>query len=320
MAHELEIVNGQAQMAYVGEVPWHGLGTAVPADLTSEQMMQAAGLDWTVEKMPSYYDGPDGKLLTGQHALVRSTDRKILTNISDNWEPVQNADAFQFFHDFVMDGDMEMHTAGSMFGGKRVWALAKVKESFEVMDGDKVENFLLFSNPHEYGRAIDVRFTSIRCVCNNTVTLAINEQVDRWIRLNHRRKFDAEAVKKMLGIAKVKFNQFEEVSQFLASRKAASDDVIRYLAEVFPSASKNRPSDADYLSRPAEKVLANLETQPGAEFGEGTWWQAFNAVTYTADHILGQSVETRIQSSWYGQNRLRKITALEKAVEYAEAS
>ena len=29
MAHELEIVNGQAQMAYVGDVPWHGLGTKV---------------------------------------------------------------------------------------------------------------------------------------------------------------------------------------------------------------------------------------------------------------------------------------------------
>ena len=30
MAHELEIVNGNAQMAYVGDVPWHGLGTKVP--------------------------------------------------------------------------------------------------------------------------------------------------------------------------------------------------------------------------------------------------------------------------------------------------
>ena len=29
MAHELEIVNGQAQRAYVGDVPWHGLGTKV---------------------------------------------------------------------------------------------------------------------------------------------------------------------------------------------------------------------------------------------------------------------------------------------------
>ena len=50
MAHELEIVNGQAQMAYVGDVPWHGLGTKVPADLTPDQFMEKAGLNWSVEK------------------------------------------------------------------------------------------------------------------------------------------------------------------------------------------------------------------------------------------------------------------------------
>ena len=72
------------------------------------------------------------------------------------------------------------------------------------------------------------------------------------------------------------------------------------------------------MSRPAEQALAVLETQPGAEFGKGTFWQAFNAVTYTTDHLLGHSQETRLQSAWYGSNRQRKIVALEKAVEYAE--
>ena len=49
MAHELEIVNGQAQMAYVGELPWHGLGTKVEQDLTPGDFQKVAGLDWTVE-------------------------------------------------------------------------------------------------------------------------------------------------------------------------------------------------------------------------------------------------------------------------------
>ena len=42
MAHMVET------MAYAGEVPWHGLGTKDPADLTPEQFMVKAGLDWTV--------------------------------------------------------------------------------------------------------------------------------------------------------------------------------------------------------------------------------------------------------------------------------
>ena len=52
MAHELEFVNGKAQMAYSGAKPWHSLGTEVPADLTPTQMLEAAGLDWEVRKHP----------------------------------------------------------------------------------------------------------------------------------------------------------------------------------------------------------------------------------------------------------------------------
>ena len=56
MAHEIEFVNGVAQMAYAldGGVPWHGLGFAVSGDLTPQQMMEKAGLEWDVEKVPAY--------------------------------------------------------------------------------------------------------------------------------------------------------------------------------------------------------------------------------------------------------------------------
>ena len=54
MAHEIEMVNGVASMAYAGEVPWHGLGKKVLPDLTPEQMLEEANLDWTVSKVPAY--------------------------------------------------------------------------------------------------------------------------------------------------------------------------------------------------------------------------------------------------------------------------
>ena len=70
---------------------------------------------------------------------------------------------------------MEMHTAGSLKGGQQVWALAKIKESFDVFGKeDTVESYLLFSNPHQYGKSIDIRFTPIRVVCNNTLTFSLN--------------------------------------------------------------------------------------------------------------------------------------------------
>jgi len=81
MAHELEVVNGQAKMAYAGDVPWHGLGTQVSDTIDSDGMMKAAGLDWSVSKQPMYYVddlGHKGEI-PGKSALVRSSDKKSWT-------------------------------------------------------------------------------------------------------------------------------------------------------------------------------------------------------------------------------------------------
>jgi phage/plasmid-like protein (TIGR03299 family) len=320
MSHEVET------MAYAGELPWHGLGTKVPGDLTPAQMLQKAGLDWSVMKIPSFIETPnDGafgfnreveKIATGQSALVRSSDYSILTNVSDNWEPVQNSDAFEFFHEFVMAGDMDMHTAGSLKNGTIVWALAKIKESFELFGQDTIESFLLFTNPHIYGRCIDVRFTPIRVVCNNTLTLSLQSKGDLMVRLNHRRAFDPEFVKKALNMAQTQMWTYKDVGQFLGSRNYTKESLTNYMRDVFPVTGKQAGTDA--ISRPAERALEVVETQPGAEFAPGTFWNAFNAVTFLADHELGHSADTRLTSSWYGVNRDRKNAALKKAVEYAE--
>jgi len=311
MAHEVET------MAYAGESPWHGLGTPVHNDLTPDQMLVKAGLDWTVDKVPSFVNINGEQIQTGQQALVRSSDNSILSMVSDDWNPCQNHEAFEFFNDFVMEGDMEMDTAGSLKQGKNVWALAKVKDSFEILGGDKVESYLLFSNPHEYGRCIDIRFTPIRVVCNNTLTLSLAGKSDLMVRLNHRSKFDPAMVKQTLGIASKKLGTYKDMAEFLASKTYTSESVVEYLKEVFPSLTKK---DNSIMSRPATQAFEVLETQPGAEFGKNSFWQAFNATTYVVDHVLGHSQETRLQSAWYGDNRKRKLVALEKAVEFAEAA
>jgi len=319
MAHEIEMVNGKAQMAYAGDVPWHGLGSKVPADLTPEQMLDAAGLNWSVEKIPAYAEIAGKQVKIGQSALVRSMDDKILDVVSDDWNPVQNAEAFDFFNEFVAAGDMEMHTAGSLKGGQIVWGLAKVKESFELFKGDQIDSYLLFSNFHKYGFSTDVRFTPIRVVCNNTLTLSLNSAVERMAKISHRKVFKPESVKEMLGIATDKLAKYKEMAAFLGSKRAKDEDIVEYFKRVFPVTGSNENKKKE-ISKSAETALSILHTQPGAEYAEGTWWQPFNAVTYFADHLAGRTADTRLTSAWYGYNKGVKTKALELAVEMAEAA
>ena len=322
MAHELEIVDGQAQMAYSGSVPWHGLGTRVPADLTSDQMLDAAGLNWRVKKIKAYAldeENEDNVYDIGHSALVRCSDGKMLDVVSDDWNPVQNQEAFDFFDEYVRAGDMEMHTAGSLKGGQIVWGLAKIKESFDLFKGDQIDSYLLFSNFHKYGHSTDVRFTPIRVVCNNTLTLSLNSKVERMVKISHRRKFDASNVKEMLGIATDKLVKYKEMAAFLGSKQAKNENIVDYFKRVFPVSGDVENKSKD-LSKNAQTALGILHTQPGANFAEGTWWAPFNAVTYMTDHLIGRSADTRLTSAWYGANKNLKLKALELAVEMAEAA
>lgn len=324
MSHEIETIAyahkiGSNVESY--QVPWHGLGTPVMNDLSPREMLVQAKLDWSVDRYSQFVEIDGEKVSTGKDVLVRSSDKKILTHISEDWEPVQNEEAFDFFTDFVHSGDMEMNTAGSLKGGNMVWALAKIKDDgFTLFNNDKVEGYLLFSNPHEYGKSIDIRFTAIRVVCNNTLTLALNAKSDLMVRLNHRRKFDPEMVKNTLGLAKNNMNAYKEMAEFIANKKFSVEKMIQYYQEVFPLMSNNDNHDLTKLSRPGKIAYEALETQPGAEYGNGSWWQVYNSATFAIDHLLGRSVDTRLTSAWYGGNRQRKVEALKKAVEFAEAA
>lgn len=314
MSHEIET------MAYAGEVPWHGLGERVSNDLTPVQMMQKSGVDWSVSKQRMYI--LDKITVPNKMALLRDGDNKVLDIVGNDWEPVQNSEAFNFFNEYCAAGDMEMHTAGSLMGGKIVWVLAKINESFDVLPGDQIDNYMLFTNPHTYGKTLNIRMTPTRVVCNNTLQMSLSATSKNEVTLNHRREFNPEMVREQLGIAHQKFEQYKEFATFLSKKKAKFSDVIQYMNSVFPHSNTKGKEVKDYsdLSTSAKQAVDILETQPGANFAKGTWWNAVNSVTYMTDHVLGRNSETRLVSSWYGNNSSRKVKAVNLAIEMAEAA
>jgi phage/plasmid-like protein (TIGR03299 family) len=326
MSHAIEFINGVPCIAYAGETPWHSLGEqATEAEQRDPRAFQKkAGLDWKVEKQATYTRVRGNWIKLDKKALVRDVDSKVLTVTSADWEPVQNDEAFDFFYDLVNAGRMTIETAGSLMDGRKVWVLARITEAFNLrVNGreteDRIDGFCLLTNPHEYGKSIDGRFTGVRVVCNNTHQLAMNSPSKGIVRLDHRRKFDAGKMRDMMGLAHTGMEEYQQQAEFLASKRYAEETIKEYLSKVFPHGDSERASKGD-LSKSGLAALGILDTQPGADVAPGTWWNAYNAVTFVTDHYMGRSADNRLTSAWYGHNRKKKEDAMSSALEFATAA
>jgi phage/plasmid-like protein (TIGR03299 family) len=326
MAHELEVKNGKASLAYAksGGVPWHGLGAVGDESWTLEQWGKEAGVLYTVEKRPNFFQAADGTYYpTGQISLVRDRDNAFYGNASEGWNPIQNAQALEFFRDFVEAGNMTLETVGSLKNGQVMWAMAKVKEgAFTILKKDRIEPYLLFANPHIVGRAGSVRSTSVRVVCANTMAQAMKAGSKSEVRFAHTTKFDPQMVKDALGLSIDGMSEYKKQAEFLAKRRVKDEDVVTYFKRVFdlnelPGLTAGEKAANVRTQRQVDLLKDILVTQPGAELGKGTMWAAFNATTFFMDHKIGKSADARLHSAWFGQNATRKQKAMDLALEMA---
>ena len=67
--------------------------------------------------------------------------------------------------------------------------------------------------------------TTIRVVCNNTLTIALNGATGA-IKVPHSTNFDAQAVKKQLGIAVSSWDSFMYRMKTLSERKVKSHEAM----------------------------------------------------------------------------------------------
>jgi phage/plasmid-like protein (TIGR03299 family) len=316
MSHNIETI------AWASTKPWHNLGVQVSNDLTPEEMMIASGTNWNVSKHPMFVRLNDKVSINvpNKSALLRDDTNTVLDVVGgDDWYYTQNSEAFQFFNEFVQRGDMTMETAGSLQNGKIVWVLAKVKESFEPVDGDVVESHLLFTNYHKYGFSRDIRFTPTRVVCNNTLTMALNSTANRLFKASHRIQINDEMVKETLGIAHASMYEYKERAEFLTSKRYDDESLQNFINNVFPTLSVKKEEKVK-VSKNAKLVMSAIEHQPGVEFAPGSWWQALNSVTYVTDHLLGRTDDTRVYNMWYGTTKDLKTKAYNLALDFASKS
>lgn len=321
MAHNLTIENGNAQMMYYGEIPWHGLGTRLQKPATSEEAIEAAGLNWEVVKKPVYVKLDKRFQVKDTFAMVRKdkwakNECDILGVVGKNYTPVQNKDAFEFFDSIVGDKKAIYHTAGSLSDGKIIWILAKLPGYIRVIGNDISEKFLLLSNSHDGTSMVQIKFTPIRVVCQNTLTIAMNK--GETLKVKHSRdvKDKLKQASELLGIVNDKYDTIERSFKNMTKVKLNDKRLNEYIKTVFPDPADELQYATVDNNREMVRELFDQGLGNNLPGVAGTLWAGYNAVTELIDHkITKQNKDMRTKSIWFGNGYNVKQKAFDVATE-----
>lgn len=268
-------------MFYVRIPPWHNLGICVEEALCSAQALEKSGLDWTVTQRPIMT--ANYQPIHGYKANIRDSDNQVLGVVTDRYTICQNAEAFAFTDALLGEG-VKYETAGSLQGGRRVWMLAKLPESYFI-GGEEIEPFLVFSNSHDGSAAIKVCMTPVRVVCQNTLNLALNGARRSWsakhtgsiqIRMHEAR----ETLELAHGYMEKLGSEFERLSRI----RLSDEKVLEFINELLPLPDEATDIQKKNVRLLQDDVKARYFEAPDLRDIEKTGYRFINAVSDFSTH------------------------------------
>lgn len=338
MAHEIETA------MFVKHPAWHQLGRVLENAPDARTAIREGGLDWPVELRNVYYQsGKAIREIKDRRAVVRvlPAGRKtaqglampegdeVLSIVSSDYHPVQNAEAFSFFDPVVQTGKVAFEAAGSLCGGRRIWVLARVGEAFDVARGDQVKPYCLFCNSHDTTLAVIIQMTSVRVVCQNTLLQSLGSGAPM-----HRLRHDKQVGAQMKNV--------QDVLGFLQRRAVGMRDTYRSLVQTSMNDVKFDRMIREalaYTKMPVDEVAVSDEAFEREErlrkrfearcdviedlhergagatpATRGTLWGGLNAITEFADHIMGERARDHANYGLFGDARKVKDRAYASAI------
>lgn len=314
MAHELSIINGTAELAYlVTEGPcWHELGQAVSVDATRNEWLQACNIaNWQFERRKALMmvDGAIHAVPNVCH-IARDDNHKVVATVSDQFNIHQPQEAAAWMFDAVEQLGFEMSTMGVLFDGKKFWCQANIKQSVNIGGIDRVDGKLhiCIANTGQHNSTIG--YSTTRIVCNNTLRAATGTGTS-LVKVNHKQKFDAARVSEELGLFDLA--DWQKAAERLAKHHITDDAAQEYLLKVFKLYEETEDTTAEELEATTAKALEHravkqcFELFNGAGKGSelatarGTAWGLVNSVTEYIDHHRNtRTWDARFDASQFG--------------------
>lgn len=317
---------------------------------TAEEVIKKAGLDWEVAKCPLVADMPFGTAIQQGESPVEEdgfirgdryfrncpnafatyrTDINVpLGIVKEKYTEVQNKDAFAFFNNAIGQDKAIWQTAGFFGNGERIFVSAKLPYNITV-NGDPVDNYLVFTTSHDGSSGVKILFTPIRVVCENTLNAAIRG-ASNYVSFRHTKSVhtNIDSAAELLGICKeqswalqqefealsrIKV-QDEEAEQIFANLILSPDELIKIkdtnhtISQIIMK-SWSALSDTEISTRKAN-MLSDIYNYYFEGVGQreilGTGWGVYNAVTGYYSNVDNIDGAKRMDSLLYG-SRANKI-------------
>lgn len=349
----------------INGLPWHGpFATDVSDCHSSREVMEKAKLNFTVDKcelvakMPFSINGNNEvNKVMGDFAyegnIYRScpnafgtyrTDKNVpLGLVKQKYEVVQNIDAFNFFDEAIGPDKAVWDTAGLFGYGERIFVSAKLPIETTVK-GDKIDNYLVFSNSHDGSSSINIMFTPIRIFCFNMLNAA-RKNADCYIRIKHTQsaKEKLQRGAEVLKIACEYAQTTQQLYESLTTIKMSDEEVMKYLADLclteteiaalnmFDSESGYKKLlYKDYRTIENTKISIRKANQIASMYeyyldgiGQkeiaGTAWGAYNAVTGYYSNVANLEGTKRLDSLLYGGANNNMMKGLNNAIDFKVA-
>lgn len=341
MAHQVET------MAFVGQTPWHGLGNQLSQNQPIEVWAQQAGMDWRIESSNVSYMA---KNVWGQNILMPYEDQRVLYRsdtheplsvVSQRYQEVQPMEILNFYKDLTEQSGFELETAGVLKGGRKFWALARTGQSAELKGKDVSNGYILLATACDGTLATTAQFTSVRVVCNNTLSIAIRGQSngEGIVKVPHSTKFDAEKIKQQLGISIKTWDEHMYEMKQLTQRKVTQQEAAAYFDAVFNNTTMSVTDQEEsiiqyYLKAASIDKKSNSKSEPngramskamemfngqgrGADLSSAkdTAYGLLCSITEFVDHERrAMSQDHRLNSAWFGAGANLKQRGWEQAL------
>ncbi|OAI41893.1 hypothetical protein AYO40_06935, partial [Planctomycetaceae bacterium SCGC AG-212-D15] len=178
-------------------------------------------------------------------ANVRSDTRAVLGVVGKGYRPLQNHEAYAFMDDVVGAGLAKYETAGCLQEGKRVWLLCRLPRELKAGKADTILPYGLLCNGHDGSLAVHVQPTSVRVVCQNTLSLALSTSTAQKLRIKHTSSLRGrvDEARAAFGLVNEAMDDFQAQIDALARVSLPETRLQNYFEALFPVKRKPRPAE-----------------------------------------------------------------------------